>query len=459
VTTRRSELSAALSFTPSGSGTHARVTKPAALSEQETHWELYGAATVGDTTYKLLATTVVATTTYDDNTAPSSYSGTAPPTVGANTVPTAARFLLSDGNRLIMAGNFNNTFNNRVWFTAVLGASDVGDDERVPNTTTFKYWIDLDENDGGFITGLGGPLDGVIYVFKQYQVWRLIPTGDADVPYVPRAMHKASGIGSLTHKGIVMAEDDIGRPALYFWSPTAGCYRIGARGLQYCGRDNEDYVANLATLALTGGVCGAHGVYHRDKRQVWFWVATGSAVFPGTLFIYDVRRGTTEENGEVRGGWTRFDGTIASGWCSVMFANTPAASMSRDNKPYLGTDTATIVKGDTTAESVQAYVDLPARYLGGIDHRVTMGNPLVLAGADSMTLQVQVTQDYGLQTARTDTESFTPAGSETRLLKRVEGLEAADAGAIQVRVGDASANADDWVIDAVVVPYEVRETV
>jgi hypothetical protein len=256
-----------------------------------------------------------------------------------------------------------------------------------------------------------------------------------------------------------MAEDEAGRPALYFWSPTAGCYRIGARGLQYCGRDNEDYAANLTTLALAGGVCGAHGVYHRDKRQVWFWVSTGSDTVPATLFTFDVRKGLTDEHGEVRGGWTRFDGTIASARCSVMFANTPAASMSRDNKPYIGTASATIVKGDTGTDSVQAYVDLPARYPGGIDHRVTIGTPYVLAGADSMTLQVQVTQDYGLQAARTDTESFTPAGSETRLLKKVEGLEAADAGAIQIRVGDASANADDWVIDAVVVPYEVRETV
>src|SRR3990167_10078421 len=79
----RSELSASVTFTPSGTGTHARVTKPASISEDETHWLLFGS--FDDEIYHLIATTVVGTTTYDDNGDPLTYSGDAPPLVGTHT--------------------------------------------------------------------------------------------------------------------------------------------------------------------------------------------------------------------------------------------------------------------------------------------------------------------------------------------------------------------------------------
>jgi hypothetical protein len=63
---RRSEPSASVLFTPPGTGLAARVTKPAAISEGETHWELE--ASEDNANFYRLATTIVATTTYDDAT-------------------------------------------------------------------------------------------------------------------------------------------------------------------------------------------------------------------------------------------------------------------------------------------------------------------------------------------------------------------------------------------------------
>lgn len=455
ITVRRSELSPSVSFTPSGAGTAARVTKPAALNDGETHWELYGSA--DDGTFVLLATTVVGTTTVDDSTTPSAYSGTAPPTVGSNTAPTSMKYLLSDGNRILGAGAWETPgFNNRVWYTPVLGSSGVGDDERIPNTTTLKNWIDLDENDGGFITGIGGTLDGYPFVFKYSQIWRLVPTSDVTAPYLPRAVQKGSQVGAVSHKSIVMAEDNAGRPALYFWSEQ-GCYRLGAEGLQYCGRDNEDLIVNLGASNVV-----VFGVYFRKYRQVWYWVATGSSNDPDTLLIFDTRKGRADEHGNVRGGWSKFTGDLAAARCAVMFANTLGASMSRDVKPYLGQLGGTrLYKADTGTDDngtlFQAYVDLPERHPAGIDHNVVIKNPYVLASASSQTLQVTMTADYGAKAARTDSESFTPVGSETRLRKRFEGVEVADAGSVQFRVGDAAAVSNAWNIDALHVPYEARE--
>lgn len=460
VTVRRSELSAAVSFTPSGADTNATITKSAAISEEETHWEIYGAATSGDTTYKLLFTTVVGTTTVADTTAPASYSGTAPPTVGINTVPTSAKYLMSDGSRLLLAGaHASGGKNNRVWFTPVLGSSDVGDDERIPETTDLKNRIDLDENDGGFITGLAGPLEGYPFVEKYAQKWRLIPTGDVDAPYIPRAIQKTNGIGNVAHKALVMAEDEAGRPALYSWSPVGGCYRMGARGLQHCNNDNQDLTVNLGASNVV-----VFGEYYRALKQVWYWIATGSSNDPDTLLVFDVEKGEEVEQGDVRGGWSRYNGGIAAARCAAMFSNTLGASMSRDLKPYIGrTSNTHLWKADTGTDdngtTFQAYVDLPTKHPAGLDRKCAIQNPYVLASAESQTLRVTLTADYGAVTARTDDESFTPAGSETRLLKRFEGVEAADAMAIQVRVGDAAAISNGWTIDAVLVPYEARELV
>src|SRR3990167_2869256 len=67
VTVRRSEPSDSLTFSPSGSGTGVVVTKPAAISEGETHWELE--ASFDDTNFYVIATTLVETTTVTDSTA------------------------------------------------------------------------------------------------------------------------------------------------------------------------------------------------------------------------------------------------------------------------------------------------------------------------------------------------------------------------------------------------------
>src|SRR3990167_4162445 len=175
---RRSELSASVSFTPSGSGTAARVTQPTAAGEGETHWILYGSS--DDTVYEKLSTIAIGTTTYDDSTNPSAYDGDAPPRAGTHTNWTSVKYLLSTGNQLLGAGSWESGGkNNRVWYSAFIGQTGEGDDECVPQTSDISNYVDLDENDGGYITGLGGPLDGRPLVFKRNQVHRLgAPGGD-----------------------------------------------------------------------------------------------------------------------------------------------------------------------------------------------------------------------------------------------------------------------------------------
>lgn len=455
---RRSEPSASVSFTPSGSGTHARVTRPTAASEGETHWEIE--ASTDNAVFYRLSQIAIATTTYDDSAVTTTYANnTLSDRVGTYVVPTSGKYLLTDGNRLLIAGGWETgAKNSRVTFTPVLGSSDQGDDERIPNTTVQKNWVDLNENDGGFITALGGPLNGVPLAFKYRQVYRLVPTGDVVAPYLPRRVR--DDIGCVAHKTVCVGEDQAGRPALY-WLSHNGPYRYGIGGIEYLGRDNEDIwrAINLAASTVV-----AHAVYYPNLHQLWLWIATGESNDPDTKMIFDVRHGVPDENGHVRGGWAQHSGLSAAARCSVLMSNTLGASMSRDLKPYIGRASGTtLAKCDTTdvddlGTDFQAYVKTkplhPAQSLG---FKVGLGEPCVLAKAASgVMVTVTSDRDFGKE-QRSHQQILTAEQSETRVVRKFDGAGIGEADVVQLTIGDDTAREGAWSIDAVWVPPTVQE--
>jgi hypothetical protein len=455
ITVRRSELSATLTFTPSGSGASVTVTRSAGvLGESPTHWELYGSA--NGSTYYLLSTLVIATDTYSDSTLPSAYSGAQPDPVGWNTVPTSAKFAISDGNRLLMGGSWETGGkNNRVWYTPVLGTSDVGDDERIPNTTDLKYWVDLDENDGGFLTGFGGPMSGSIYAFKYRQIWKLVPTGLSAAPYRPLCESKV--VGAINQESIIRAEDEGGRPALYFLSHR-GPYRLGVNGLEYLGHDVEDLWATINLAATSKVACG---VYHSDLHQAWWWIATGSANDPTLRLVFDTKLGRSSAEG-VRYGWSKATGSGAGARCVALGGNTIGATQSRDLKPYIGRSTGTAIwKCDTGTDDAgtayQALLTSKPHLLGGLATNVSADEPQVLAKVSSgVVIEVSLVKDFGIET-QSGTIVLSANGAETRVLRKVEGIGAGQSGAVQVIVGDPSALSNTWTLDAISVPYARQE--
>lgn len=462
------EPSAAVSFTPSGTGTAARVTKSAAISEGETHWQLFGSP--DNTTYVYLVETAVGTTTYDDATNPIDYSGDAPPRAGTYTNWTSVKFLLATEDHLLGAGAHEATGakHSRVWWSAVTGqiadsatGASSGEAEAVLQTTALNNYADLSENDGGEITALGGPLDGRPIVFKRNQLWRLVPTGLDSAFYAPKPLMKGSGIGCLRQHTVVMAEDAAGRPALY-WLSEFGPYRMGGEGIQ-CLVDDVQDLWDTINLAATTVV--AHGTYHPALRQIWWWIATGSSNDPDTKIVFDVRLGKAYEDGRVRDGWYRHGGDSAAARCACLFSNTLAASMSRDLKPYIGRSTGTVILKCDTADlddagtTFQAYVDLPDTHFGGIDHLCQVGTPIVVGAVGTHSIAASMIRDYGEETRGAATVSMAAGGSETRTTKVIEGVETADAHAVRVRIGDSAAVASvQWRIDAVGIPVEVRES-
>jgi hypothetical protein len=453
VTIRRSALSASVAVSiTDDSGI--RVTKPASLSEGETHWELYrlGADAV---TYYLLATTVVGTTTADD-TSSTPPSITAEPSAGFYTPFPSVKYLATDGNRLLgyavwesAAGDAMAPKAGRVYLTPTLDSSDTHDDERVSNTTTIRGWIDITRNAGSADRGIAGPLNGAFLVFQDKGITMLSPTGSETTPF--RRVALSSSLGAVTHQSIVMGEDEVGRPCIYFLDPELGPYRYGAGGFQRCGKDVQD-VWDTVNLSATGQP--AWGLYYKPLNLVIWAVATGASNDPDTMLVFDVTEGRLTDADGVRNGWFTWTGDFAGTRCGVMFAATMGASMSRRLVPYVGRTSGTkLLRYDTSVTSddgttFQAYITSGAMAGSVLPKNKSVQRAYLLAKAGSgVTLRQSWTRNFGDETARTDTVLLTAAGSETRVLRKFEAGELAEAYVAQVTIGDSAAAATAFTLE------------
>jgi hypothetical protein len=454
---RWSDTSASVTFTPSGTGTAARITKPAAINEGETSWAIYVSA--DDRLYFLLTTLAVGTTTYDDSADPDDASGGDPiPLVGANTVPVSAKYGLVDGNRLLLAGSWESQNTSRVWFTPRLGSSDYADDERIPNTVDQENWVDVNEEDGDCITGVGGPIQGMPIIFKNRNIYKMRPTLSAVEPYQP--MLVSNSVGCLRHHTIVMAEDEHGDPALYFLSHR-GPYRLGLNGLQYLGREIEDIWIDRFNVDAT--TVKAFTIWHEDRHQVWFHLAVDDDNTPTLTCVFDVQQGEPDEDGNVLGGWTVFTETLADVRCGVMFSQTIAASMSEILKPYLGAASAVLLRADTGALDVTAdfegSVTLPEKHLAGLRHRCKVQQAIILGSAGPHTLRLETRRDYGLEARRDDVQMAAEDGDQLRAQRVFEAAFQADAKSIGMTVGDVCPTALLWEIDALLIQFETEQEI
>lgn len=448
----RSELSASVTFDPPTTAGPVRVTRPPVPTmESITDWELY--ASTDDNLYFLIATTSASYTTTDDANNPAAYAGDAPPAVGNNIPPVSWKYIASDGNRLIGAGNWEGGPNSRVWFTPVQGASDIGDAERVP---TGNY-VDIDSYDGEPITGLSHYMGNVL-VFKRRQIWRLIPTGDSDAPY--KAVNLTRAIGCIDAHSICIAEDENGSPTIHFLS-LHGPYRIGSSGIEYCGRDVEDIVATINQSATV--VC--HALWHQNKHQLWMWVATGTNSYPDKRLVLDTHLCRTTSGG-VRGGWTVHTGPSCTAICSMNYGVYIAgAEASINTRPLIGSSASVALamrcdEDDTWTDagtSFQAYIKTKPYALAGLGHNCEVGQSHVIAEAgDGVQLTQIIERDFGAET-RQSTCMLTATGQETRVQRQFESSEMSGAGVVQFQLGDGAETSQHWTLDALAIPYIMRE--
>jgi hypothetical protein len=87
-----------------------------------------------------------------------------------------------------------------------------------------------------------------------------------------------------------------------------------------------------------------------------------------------------------------------------------------------------------------------------LDSKMTVKGAYILAeAAAGVTLSLGLIPDYDADASavRTFTVSLAASGTETRVIREIDGAETAEVRALQVSIGDAAAVASQWSVDAV----------
>jgi len=459
VTRLMGEASASTSFTPSGADTNATVTKPSTV-EHATHWRVE-VSLDNAVWYVLSAWIVVATTTYADSAATTTYStNDAAPLAGRYTNWTAVSYLTTDENRLI-----GGTTAGRIYFSPVRGTTDDNffDEEFVPNTVEQKNWLDLDDDNSSLI-GLTQPFQGHIFAFRNDAFCRLVPTQVNTAPFRVSWITKDTFNGPLFQECIFVGADESGAPALY-WMSLFGPYRYGSSGVQFLGEDLKDMYSAAAgnDQIAVGRPALCFGLYCQATRQAIWWVMRGSGSATYHALVFHAFLGRVERPGYVRDGWSVYQGDFAVGTACVLYpSGVSGGSTNIDLRPYVAHrtsggaakllyltpywETSPVTSDDSV--TFQAYVDLPDRHFAGHDRTVRMRGASVMGTVGSQTLRLTVTQDYGAQSAQTFDVTMTADGSETRRRRVYEDALTDDfASALRLRIGDSAASTQTWEID------------
>lgn len=478
-----SELSAAISFTPSGAGASVRITQPTVV-DSATHWVVYGLiSSAGDVydLYEELAETIYGST-YDDSTAPASYDGDAPPVLASNIPPPSVKCLVTDSSRLIMGGAWESSgtagqttpADNRVWFTRALAATDVGDDENVPN----GLWLNV--GDAGPVTALATMYTDS-YVFKAGSVHKLIPTQDPDGPFSRVVV--SENFGAVGQRVIANGETDQGFSAIYFADDHA-VYQLAYGAVrpfsEPVGRDMraQQITADASVLAYdpyrrvllmqisntATGIIGSYSAFTSDAvKQRWTGFSLGGATGGWTLGGSSLSSGTILAgiNATIRGAVVA---NASDGTSQKLYAcgkNNAGASLLRSWGNRCGLDgsvafTAKARARRTFGPGKKATVWAPTVY-----YRNPQGDT-----AGTLSCSVSFISNYNAET-RTETFTMDTTQDDNGISvqeKTLESLACSDVSVLDAVVsmtysGTAFTSVVTPTVDAIIVPYKVQEPV
>lgn len=435
---RRSEPSEELTFTPNGSKIGVTVTMPSAVNEGETHWELE--ASNGDGNFYIIATTVIGTTTVDDQNQPSTDYAEfeLSEDIGDYELIPSAKYVIVDQDRPVFGGSWEDPEKgSRLMWTPVWSAPGVGNDERIPLDT--DNFIDLDWQDGGELTGLSAPLNGSFYAFKLNRIYKVQRTGRVNAAYEAFLMSQMRG---ALPGSVISGVDEFGRGCVYFLDPSVGPLRIGTGGIQYM----KNLRGTWARVNTSAEDIVCHGVYYPDKEQIHWWVAADSENTPSLKIICQVSEIRSAGGGTERG-WTTANGHIAEAWCSCIvpeiIIDTEEGSTVLSFRPYAGfTSPDFIQRCDTESTdngtAFRARIVTKPYIVAGLLNKWGAMNAALLATAvddADVTLDVKFIRDFGKEENQVNTD-FIPTGSESHVIRQFNELHMSESYAIQVEFSD-----------------------
>jgi len=438
-------------ITPTGSNSGIIVTKPASISENETHWEIE--LSTGGVNFYRVATQAVASTTYTDTTAyTTDYAdNTLSEDTGDYTLLPSARYLTVDEDRLVWGGNYEDEAQqSRVGWTPVKNADGVGNDERMEADT--DPTIDLDGYRGGPLTGLSSPVLGSIIAFKAYHIYKLLRTGYRNKAYEAVLLTDARG---ALHGSVVEGLDEMGRPCVYFLDPFVGPCIYGVGGIRTCGLD---LLETWKTVNKDAASAVCRGIFYPESRQVHWWIATGSSDVPDTRIVLHTQHMRQTDDG-ARRGWAVWTGSTAGALCACLFSDNIDSNTTRSRTlvPFVGlvgnglihrTETGDDDNGTAFHARIVSRPYAPTSILDntGIQCGAVIGKALTDAA-----ISVKLSRDYGLETETVSSVSFTPTASETSVIARMDDLGLSECKTVQVEILDKTpASGKRWEIDQLV---------
>lgn len=448
----RSEPSTSLAFTPAGAN-DVIVTKPATITEHETHWEVE-ASTSANGDYYRIARVVVGTATYDDVADPATYAtiGVLSEAIGAYLLQPNCKYLSVDGSRILWGGHFtDDTKKSQIGWGLKSTDPGVGNDERFPIVDTGGTPIitnrDLNPTEGGEITGISKAVNGVWFSFKWNQIHRHAPTGDEVTgAYDDYTVSKQHGAIEGT---VVDGMDELGRGCAYFIDPQFGPSRIGQFGLQvlYGLRTTWRRVNSLASKVI------GRGVYYQDKQQV-IWVVAADTNDAPTLGIRLQVSEVVSAEGVAKRGWSLFDGDIAKAYALTTLHEVVTgdpdplvkALRARPFGGYLGPNFVQRWDVGTTDNGVAFHAQMRTRpfFPTGLQQKWAGVQATLLAATNLMlSVVVRLIPDFGNTAlgAGVDGEDMVttdlfPQTSEPVTLKDFDDLHVAEARSIMIEFSD-----------------------
>lgn len=434
---RRSEPSSNTTFTPSGSGLSARVTRPTLADEGETHWEVEeGLASTGN--FYRIARVAIATTTYDDSLASGSVASTGvlSEDLGDYTNLPSARYLAVDGDRLVFAGHFTDqTKASQVGWTPVTNDPGVGNNERLPSD--LDNTKNLDSYTGGPITGIAAAVYGTWYAFKHQRIYQMSRTNDPVDAYT--AVTISTRMGAIPGS-VFVGLDELGGPCIYFTDPFLGPARIGAAGIQQIVGLRKTW----ARVNLKAANIVARGCYYPFKRQAIWWVAVDGNDTPNLVLKNQVSELRAVGDGAVGGGWSLATGRLTEALCVSTLTEwvTVSGVATLSERPFIGQTTPEFIQRCDTSTTdngtafVATIITKPYSLAGLPDQWEARMTSVLGTAVSGQSVAISIIRDFGKEESTARTATFTPGGSETQIVFDLDNLAMSEAKVVQFRFTD-----------------------
>jgi hypothetical protein len=373
-------------------------------------------------------------------------TGTLSDAVGAYLTIGAAEFLIVDGDRLVYGGHFTDaTLKSTVGWTPVGSDPGVGNAERAPIVTTGGTAIttsqDLDNYDGGPLTGLCGSTFGTWFGFKYQRIYSAIRTRDNTYAYDINTVTTSRG---AIRGSIIKAADAKGNSVIYFLDPFQGPCQISAGGVVSTIRGLKKTWKRV-NLKATSLVCC--GTYYPRKNQIIWLLSVDGGNTPSFGIKIQLNELNVDDEGFLRGGISTITGgkmatarCLATGMLTTGNLTTEVPVFGLPSPDFLCQgDTGT----DDNGTSFDAIVVGRPRFAAGLNNLWQAMKTSFLATADATGQCVlKLIRDQGAETLSSDPITLEPINSQTQVVRPLDNLVIAESSCVQVAIADAPTKAN-----------------